>query len=156
MGSVALNRSKGKDRSSRLVSGDLQWEKGGRQAPARKAPKEKRQREEKMAMAETQERAMKGRTGVCGGVRTMSPRSDVWERQPQVPGNIFWRLNEDAASASHVDLFERLGLCRHFFSEFASIPPSAKNKLQLFATQANFTTKETVMLGNLFGEKKPL
>lgn len=84
----------------------------------------------------------------------MSPRSDVWERQPQT---FLRRLNEGAASASHVDVYERLGVrlpATTSFSEFASIPPSAKNKLQLFATQANFTTKEIVMPGNLFGEKK--
>lgn len=70
MGSVALNRSKEKDRSSRLVSGDLQWEKGGRQAPARKAPKGEKTKRRKKDGDGRDAGASDERKDGGGGVRT--------------------------------------------------------------------------------------
>lgn len=94
MGSVALNSSKEKDRSSRLVSRDLQWEKGRRQAPARKAPKGKRKKTKRRKdgdgrdAGESDERKA---GGVGGGLGRdlISPRSDVWGRQPRIHGHVF-------------------------------------------------------------------
>lgn len=54
------------------------------------------------------------------------------KRQPQIPGNIFRRLNEDAASASHVDLKGLVSAATFFLNSRASrrLPETNYNSSQ--------------------------